>query len=231
MAAGKTVIVALDGPAGAGKSTVGRAVARELGFVFVETGKLYRAVGLKALRLHIALTDGAALAAMCAHADITYDLRDGGAAVFLDGEDVTDKLGGSEAAEAASAVSAFPEVRAALLPIQRRLAEGRGVVMEGRDIATVVFPDARYKFFLDASLAERARRRRRDLAAIGVQMSEEEVAADLAARDGRDTSRATAPLTRAAGAEYMDTTGWEFDDVVAAIVARIREGEGLDRGL
>jgi cytidylate kinase len=227
---GKTVVVALDGPAGAGKSTVGRAVARALGFVFVETGKLYRAVGLKASRERVSLGDAAALAAACARTTIAYELRDGVPAVFLDGEDVTDKLGGPEAAEAASAVSAYPEVRAALLPIQRKLAEGRGVVMEGRDIATVVFPDARYKFFLDASLSERARRRRLDLEALGIRMSEADVAADLAARDARDTSRATAPLTRAADAEYLDTTAMEFDDVVAAIVGRVRAGEGMNDG-
>lgn len=230
-ATGRTVVVALDGPAGAGKSTVGRAVARVLGFVFVETGKLYRAVGLKALRERVPLADAGALAAMCARTAIAYEFRGGSPTVFLDGENVTDRLGGPEVAEAASAVSAYPEVRAALLPIQRKLAEGRGVVMEGRDIATVVFPDARYKFFLDASLSERARRRRLDLEALGIGMSEADVAADLAARDARDTSRATAPLACAPDAEYLETTARGFDDVVAAIVERVRAGEGMNGGL
>jgi len=215
----------LDGPAGAGKSTVGLAVARELGFAFVETGKLYRAVGLKARRENVAFDDAAALAALCARTDIRYESAAAGARVVLDGVDVTEELAGPDAAAAASAVSAQAGVREALLTLQRRLARPPGVVMEGRDIGTVVFPAARYKFYLDASLAERARRRQRDLAALGIARAAGDVATDLETRDGRDATRATAPLRRAPDAIYVDTTDLALDEVVSFIVGVVRRGE------
>jgi cytidylate kinase len=225
--AGAAVVIALDGPAGSGKSTVGRAVARRLGFSFVETGKLYRAVALKGLRAGLPLDDGPRLAAAFEDADVRYGLRDGDPFVTLDGEDVTAELAGGEVAEAASAVSALPDVRAALLPLQRRLAEPPGAVVEGRDIGTVVFPDAAYKFYLDASPAERARRRARDFAAVGKAIAAEEVEKDLEVRDGRDEGRAAAPLKRADDAVYVDTTGMSFDEVVDFIVDYVkRRGEG-----
>jgi len=223
------LVVALDGPAGAGKSTVGLAVARILGFNFVETGKLYRAVGLMALRAGIAPDDARALVALVGEMKIQYILRAGCPTVFVDGEDVTDELSSPEAAAAASRVSAVPEVRAALLALQRGLARRPGVVVEGRDIGTVVFPRARFKFFLDASLVARARRRARDLAAMGRNATPEEVAADLAARDGRDASRATAPLRRADDAIYVDTSDMTFEQVVDFIVNVVQMGKDQGR--
>jgi len=216
------IVIALDGPAGAGKSTVGLAVARALGFTFVETGKLYRAVALQALRLGVPLGDAAALAAMCAVTDLVYELRAAGPAVILDGEDVTASLAAPPVTEAASAVSANADVRAALLPLQRRLARPRGVVMEGRDIGTVVFPDAAFKFYLDASLGARAERRARDLAALGEETTPSKVAMDLEARDRRDAGRAVAPLRRADDAIYVDTTDMTFEQVVEFIVNVVR---------
>ncbi len=224
--AGAAVVVALDGPAGSGKSTVGRAVARRLGFFFVETGKLYRALALIALRGSLPLDDGPRLAAAFGKAEVRYGLRNGDPFVTLDGEDVTAELAAGDAAEAASAVSALPEVRAALMPLQRRLAEPPGVVVEGRDIGTVVFPDAAYKFYLDASPAERARRRARDFAAMGKAVTEEKVRKDLGVRDGRDEARAAAPLKRADDAVYLDTTGMSFDEVVDFIVDYVKRKEG-----
>ncbi len=219
------VIVALDGPAASGKSTVGRAVARRLGFSFVETGKLYRVLALIAVRDKLPLDDGARLAAAFQKRDVRYTLSGGEPLVTVDGEDVTAALAGGDAAEAASAISALPEVREALLPVQRRLVEPPGTVVEGRDMGTVVFPDAAYKFFLDASRAERARRRAGDFAAMGQNVTSEEVERDLAARDGRDVAREAAPLRRAEDAVYVDTTATAFEDVVDFIVECVERGE------
>jgi len=216
------IIIALDGPAGAGKSTVGLAVARKLGLAFVETGKIYRALAFKALRRGIAPDDGDALAALCEDTDIRYEMRADGPAVFLDGEDVTAALTSPEVTAAASVISAHPRVRAAVLPLQRQLCRPPGVVMEGRDIGTVVLPTARFKFFLDAALATRAARRARDLAARGQNVTVSDVAAALAARDGRDAARDCAPLRRADDAIYVDTTDMTLAEVVDFIVGVVR---------
>lgn len=218
-------MVALDGPAAAGKSTVGLAVARRLGFAFVETGKLYRALAFKALHEKLPLGEGAQLAAVFEGTDVRYGTRDGEPTVAVDGEDVTAKLGTADVAEAASAISALPEVREVLLPLQRRLVRAPGAVVEGRDIGTVVFPDAAYKFYLDASPAERARRRARDFAAVGNEVAAEDVQRDLGARDGRDVARAAAPLRRADDAVYVDTTAMTLEEVVDFIVDYVQKGE------
>lgn len=219
------VVVALDGPAAAGKSTVGRAVARRLGFSFVETGKLYRVLALIAVRDGLPRDDGPRLAGAFNKADVRYAVSGGEPFVTVDGEDVTARLAGGDVAEAASAISALPEVRAALLPMQRRLTEPPGAVVEGRDVGTAVFPDAAYKFYLDASPAERARRRAGDFAAAGKDVAAEEVERDLAARDGRDVARDAAPLRRADDAVYVDTTARTFEDVVDFIVECVERGE------
>ena len=219
------VVVTVDGPAGAGKSTVGMAVARRLGFSFVETGKLYRALALKALREEIPLDDGPRLAGAFERTDVRYALTDGEPLVALDGEDVTAELASGDVADAASAISALPAVREVLLPLQRRLAKPPGVVVEGRDIGTVVFPDAAYKFYLDASPGERARRRAGDFAAMGKDVAAEEVEKDLAVRDNRDAGRVAAPLRRAEDAVYVDTTAMAFEEVVDFIVECVERGE------
>lgn len=219
------VVVALDGPAASGKSTVGRAVARRLGFSFVETGKLYRVLALIAVRDKLPLDDGPRLAASFQKKDVRYTVSGGGPVVTVDGEDVTAELAGGDVADAASAISALPAVREVLLPLQRRLAEPPGAVVEGRDVGTVVFPDAAYKFYLDASRAERARRRAGDFAAMGKDVTAEEVERDLAARDGRDVARDAAPLRRAEDAVYVDTTETTFEQVVGFIVEYVERGE------
>ncbi|MGD8718917.1 MAG: (d)CMP kinase [Candidatus Zixiibacteriota bacterium] len=223
---GVPVVVALDGPAASGKSTVGLAVARRLGFAFVETGKLYRALAWKARAEELPFTDGPALAAAFDRTEVEYRLDQDGPKILVDGRDVTAELSSAEVAEGASAISALAEVREVLLPLQRRLARPPGVVVEGRDIGTVVFPDAPYKFYLDASLEERARRRARDFAAAGKPVDVAEVERDLAARDARDRGRAAAPLRRAEDAVLVDTTSRTFDEVVDFITAAVQAGEG-----
>ena len=198
------VVIAIDGPAGAGKSTVARAVADALGFTYLDTGAMYRAVGLARLRGH----------ADPANAEIAFD--DG--RVTLDGEDVSVEIRTSEASRAASEVAADPEVRRAMVARQRELMADGDWVAEGRDIGTVVAPGAEVKVFLTADPRERARRRALELGA-----DPDEVLEDIAARDERDTTRAESPLQLAPDAHEVDTTGLSIDEVVDRIV-RLAEG-------
>jgi cytidylate kinase len=196
------VLVAIDGPAGAGKSTVARAVARALGFTYLDTGAMYRSAALAADR---GREDVAAL-------DIAFD----GDRVLLDGEDVTEAIRTAEISDRASVVANDPAVREALVARQRALIADGDYVAEGRDIATVVAPDAEVKVFLTAHPAERARRRAAELGA-----EPEDVAAELLSRDERDSGHGRTTLEPAPGAEPLDTTGRTIDDVVAEIVARV----------
>jgi cytidylate kinase len=197
------VLVAIDGPAGAGKSTVARAVARALGFTYLDTGAMYRCAALAAAR---GVTDASTL-------DIAFD----GDRVLLDGEDVTAAIRTPEISERASVVAADPAVREALVARQRALIAGGDYVAEGRDIATVVAPDAEVKVFLTADPAERARRRAAELG-----LDEAAVAAELLARDERDTGHGRTTLEPGPGAEPLDTTGLSVDEVVDEIVARVQ---------
>jgi cytidylate kinase len=216
------VVIAIDGPAGAGKSTVARAVAERLGLIYADTGKLYRALALKVGEAGTALDDIAALKMLCGETDVEYRYVDGESRVFLDGIDVTDKLTASETVgKLASALSVLPEVRAVLLEVQRSFVRAPGLVMEGRDIGTVIFPAATVKFYLDASLEERARRRLKDLLVKDEDVTLEEVVEQLRNRDERDKNRAVAPLRRADDAIYVDTTDMPFDEVVNNIVNRV----------
>jgi CMP/dCMP kinase len=200
------VIVAVDGPAGAGKSTVARAVARELGFTYLDSGAMYRAVALGALRQRRPAVEVAREAQL--------EVGDG---VRLDGREVTEAIRAPEVSEAASRVAADPEVRAALVERQRTLLSRGDWVAEGRDIGTVVAPDAAVKVFLTASPEERARRRAAELGA-----DERAVLADQALRDQRDRTRAHSPLRPAEGAIELDTTGLSVDEVVERIAALVR---------
>ncbi len=208
------MVIAIDGPAGAGKSSVARAVADALGFTFLDSGAMYRCVALAALAAGAGLDDGAALGRLAA--GLTIELRDGG--VGLNGEDVTEAIREPRVTEAASRVSVHPAVRAALVARQRALVAAGRYVAEGRDIGTVVSPDAPLKVFLTASSEERARRR-------AAQCGEDE-AAVLAAqreRDERDATREHGALRAAADAVEIDTTGLSLDEVVARVVALARE--------
>lgn len=212
-------IVAIDGPAGAGKSTVARRVAVSLGFAFVDTGAIYRTVALAALKEHIELHDGAALAAMTTRLKMHFETKQDGNLVFLEGEDVTANIRSREVSTAASEVSKHSALRANLLDTQRLLAsQGAGAVLEGRDIGTVVFPNAQTKIFLDASEHERATRRAAELRGKGESVDFEELLQEIRERDERDRSRDVAPLKPADDAEIIDTTGLSIDDVVQRIV-------------
>ena len=216
------IAVAIDGPSGAGKSTLARAVAAEFGFVYVDTGALYRTVGLYIRRKEIDPDDAAAVAAALPGAQVSLAYRDGEQRVFLGDEDVSEAIRTPEASRYASKVSAIPAVRAFLLETQRRMARENSVVMDGRDIGTVVLPDAKIKLFLHASAEDRARRRFEELQARGTPQPYDEVLADIRERDERDENRAAAPLRRADDAIDLDTTGNTLEQSRALLIRTVR---------
>lgn len=207
-------IVAIDGPAGSGKSTVARAVARRLGYTYIDTGAMYRSVAQWALELGMDLDDMHRLEQLARETHIEF----AGDRVLRNGVDVTAAIRRPEVSEAASKIAAYPGVRRAMREEQRRIGAAGPAVMEGRDIGTVVFPEAQVKVFLDASSQERARRRAAELGA-----PVEEVARDLAGRDERDRTRTEAPLVQAPDAEYVDTTGMTPEEVAEAVLRIVRQ--------
>jgi len=215
----KGLVIAIDGPVGAGKSTVAKLVARKLGYLYVDTGAMYRAVALKALRLGMDINDPIVMAMLAEATDIQLQQQvDGSVRVFLDGEDVTEAIRTPEVSEASSIVSAHEGVRKVLAERQKAMAELGGVVMEGRDIQTVIAPDAEVKIFLTASLEERAKRRWLELQQKGISVSYEEVLQEVKERDERDKTRAIAPLRKAPDAVEIDTTGMMPEEVAEKIV-------------
>jgi cytidylate kinase len=222
------ILIAIDGPAGAGKSTVASMLAKRLGVPYLDTGAMYRAVALMALQngLETPLDEASAtlvIDLMSRHR-IDVDTGQGGTIIFIDGDDVSEQIRTAECSLMASAVSALPEVRNALVPIQRELGLEKGGVMEGRDIGTVVFPDADLKIFLTASVEERARRRHRDTREIDPSATLAEVQEQQQRRDRQDTSRSASPLQVARGSIVVDTTGFTLEEVVDRLfdeVARI----------
>jgi CMP/dCMP kinase len=214
----KRLIIAIDGPSGVGKGTVARAVAAALGYTHVDTGAMYRGVAWRAVRDGVSLEDEAALTAVAEAADV--DASD--QVVRVDGEDVTAAIRTPDIDRGAARVARVPGVRAALAAQQRAIGRGGGVVMEGRDIGTVVFPDADVKVYLDASAEERARRRAHDGAHQGSK-DVGQVASEMAARDESDRTRAVAPLAVAADAHVIDTTGLTVEQVVARVMGLINE--------
>jgi cytidylate kinase len=214
-------VVAIDGPVGAGKSTVARALARRLGYRYVDTGAMYRSVAWAAVQRKVALSDEEAVAGLARDLDIEFVPDREGQRVLVDGEDATEAIRRPEMSEASSIVSAYPAVRDAMVALQRRMGTTGDIVMEGRDIGTVVFPDAEVKVYLDASLAERAGRRFRELRARGEGVTYEDVRTALEERDHRDSTRAHSPLRVAPGAIVVNSTGMEVPDVVEEIVRRM----------
>ncbi|MGD0800163.1 MAG: (d)CMP kinase [Terracidiphilus sp.] len=217
----RKIIVAIDGPAGAGKSTVARHLARHFGLLNLESGAMYRAFALKALRLGLPLDESAALESLAAETIISLNTGVEENSVLLDGEDVTGLLRNQTVTDAASRVSVLPAIRAWLVRLQQQMGAQGGVVMEGRDIGTVVFPQAEVKIFLDAAPEVRGLRRYDQVAQMGSkpELQPEEVIRDLRARDERDRNRADSPLKPAADAVLLDSTRLTLDEVVAAAEA------------
>jgi cytidylate kinase len=214
------LVIAIDGPSGAGKSTAGRIVAARLGYVFLDTGAMYRALAWKALRTRTPVNDERALAAL---ADGTrIDLAPDGA-VLVDGDDVTGALRTREVSTAASQVSVHPAVRRVLVARQQEMGRRGGVVMDGRDIGTAVFPDADLKFYVDADPAKRAVRRRQELAEAGIPADLAAIEKEIRDRDHSDSTRADSPLTRVPDAIHVDTTSVGLDEVVERMLAAVAE--------
>lgn len=215
--------IAIDGPSGAGKSSLSRKAAEALGFLYIDTGALYRAIGLAAIRSGIATDDSRAIAALTSSISVTLQPTPDGQQVFLNGENVTGLIRTEQVSAYASAVSAVAEIRAFLLDTQRRLAAEQNVIMDGRDIGTVVLPDAQLKIFLTASPEARARRRLDELQARGEAADFETVYRDLVARDQRDTERAVAPLVQSPDAVRLDTTNNSFEQSLELLLKLIKE--------
>lgn len=214
-------VIAIDGPSGAGKSTVARELARKLGYRYIDTGAMYRAVALAADRQAVDLTDAAALRNFLPRVKVRQELDGERVLTLLDDEDVSEAIRRAEMGLKASAVSARPEVRDRLRALQREMGRAGGVVMEGRDIGTVIFPDADYKFFLVADDRERARRRHEELRAKGEPVEFSVVLSDLQKRDHQDSTREVAPLRRAPDATLIDSTGKSVSEVVEEILQAV----------
>ena len=217
----RRLVIAIDGPSGAGKSTAGRALARRLGYLFLDTGAMYRALALKALRSRVPLDAEADLAELARSARI--ELAGRGDVVSLDGEDVSAAIRTREVSAAASRVSLHPSVRRVMVARQQEMGRAGGVVLDGRDVGTVVFPRADVKFYVDADPRRRAERRHAELAATGTASDVAAIEREIRARDHADSTRSDSPLTRAPDAIYLDTTGLAPDEVVQRMAAAVEE--------
>ncbi len=218
--------IALDGPSGAGKSTLAKALAASLGYIYTDTGAMYRTIGLSAKRHNIDPHDAEKVTAILPQTKITLGFENGTQSIYLNGENVSDKIRTNEISAYASAVSKIPSVRAHLLDLQRDIAKENNVIMDGRDIGTVILPNADIKFFVTVNDAERARRRHKELLAKGEDITLEEVAKTMAERDLQDATREIAPAVPADDAIFLDNSG-DFDEVVRfamqLILAKARE--------
>ncbi|MDP2896130.1 MAG: (d)CMP kinase [bacterium] len=215
-------IIAIDGPAASGKTTAASELARRLGFLYVNTGAMYRAIALKALRKGISPEDSEGIERLLDRTEVGLHRRgDGSTAVTLDGDDVSEAIKSHEVSHASSVLSRFAPVRRRLVAEQRRIAAQGGTVAEGRDTTTVVFPDAKYKFFIDASLETRAERRRKELLAQGIPISLDEVREDLRKRDLADQTRELSPLKKDPGAVLIDSTNLSPEEVIDQILQHL----------
>lgn len=220
-------VIAIDGPAGAGKTTIAKRLADELGYLYVDTGALYRAIGYFALTRGLDVRDESAIAGLLVSTRVDLRFVDMTQRVYINDTDVTDRIRTEAVSMAASAVSALPVVRAFLLDSQRRLAEVGNVILNGRDIGIVVCPDAECKLFLTASAEDRARRRFKQLTERGIAANYDDVLADIIRRDEGDSSRSIAPLRPAEDAILIDTTGNTLEQSVAIVIRKVREKLGL----
>ncbi len=216
------LVIAIDGPSGSGKSTVGKALARRLGYLYIDSGAVYRAVALKALETSTHLDDAAAVARLALESTIKLQGDPDHLRVFLDGRDVTAEIRLPDASHASSVVATIPEVRLAVVDALREMSRGAGVVMDGRDIGTTVFPDAHLKLFLDASLDERARRRGEEERERGREVTVEQIKTELQERDRRDRERAATPLVKADDAIFIDTSDMPLERVIERVLEIVR---------
>lgn len=219
----KKFAVAVDGPAGSGKSTVAKEIAKALGILYIDTGAMYRTVGMACLKKGIDPTDEEAVVASLDSLDMKIFLEAGGQRILLDGEDITSRIRTEEIGKAASSVAAYQKVREKLVEIQQGLAKEQSVIMDGRDIGTKVLPDAEVKIYLDASVEERAKRRVGELEAQGKTADLETIREEIAQRDYQDMHRENSPLCRAEDAVNVDTTGLDIPAVTAKLLALIAE--------
>ena len=216
------MIVAIDGPSGAGKSTLAKRLAKELGFTYMDTGAMYRALALKVLREGVDLADDATMARLIESTTVDLQPANGALRVLLDGADVAAEIRTPQVSQMASKASALPAVRARLLELQREMGRRGSVVAEGRDIGTVIFPGAEVKIFLQASAAERARRRFAELRAAGEAVKLDETLREIEERDQRDSGRDLAPLRQAEDALLIDSSSMDADQVMAKVLEHIR---------
>ena len=215
--------IAIDGPAGAGKSTIARKIAAELGYVYVDTGAMFRAIGLYMVRLGVELSDSGAIADKVSGADVDIVYKDGAQVVMLNGEDVNGLIRTEEISDAASKVAVVPEVRKKMLTLQRNIAKNHDVIMDGRDIGSAVLPDADLKIYLTASVDVRAERRYKENIEKGIEADLEAIKADIRERDERDMNRSEAPLVKVPDATEIDTSDMTIDEVVKTIGDMIRK--------
>ncbi len=216
------MIIAIDGPAGAGKSTIAKLIAKQLGLVYIDTGAMYRAVGLKAKRNNIACSEQEKIEEMLKNTEVELKNENGATAVYLDGENVSTEIRLPEISRMASDISAVPVVRYAMVEMQRSMANKTDTILDGRDIGTFVLPNADVKIFLTASVEERAERRYKELIARGEKVKREDVRSDIEKRDYNDSHRALAPLKKADDATEVDTTGMTIDQVCEKIISLVR---------
>jgi cytidylate kinase len=214
----KKFVITIDGPAGAGKSTVSKTLAKKLDYVYLDTGALYRALAYKTLKLEISLDEVSALANLCSNATVVLKNIDGQMKVYLDGEDVEEKIRTEEVGLAASKISTFAVVRERLLNLQREAGAEGGIVAEGRDMGSVVFPHADYKFYLDANLEERIKRRHKELLEKGARVEYKSIQKDMFARDKQDKHREIAPLKAPDGAIIIDSDNLSVPEVLEKLI-------------
>ena len=220
----KKIIIAIDGPAGSGKSSVGDMLAKRLGYIHLSTGAIYRAIGWKANKQRIQFSDIPAMIQLIEQTEIEFRRKsDGTNAIVVDGTDVSEIITTNEVGLLASAVAAIPEVRKGLLSLQRRAGKDGRVILDGRDIGTVVFPDAEVKFYLDASAEERAKRRFLQLKEQGISADLQQLIRDIKKRDDDDSNRKVAPLRRAEDAIYIDSTTLAPEEVVERMLEEMRK--------
>lgn len=219
----KNLVITVDGPSGAGKGTLCYALAKKLGFALLDSGAIYRVTALAALKKQVSLDDEAALAHLARHLDVEFLPEDNEVKIILEEEDVSHQIRTQEVADAASKVAVFPQVRAALLQLQQSFANEKGLIADGRDMGTVVFPNAQVKLFLDASAEERAKRRYKQLQTKGINGNFAQILAEIEERDFRDRNRSIAPLKPAEDALLLDSTELSIEEVIAQALDYIRQ--------